>query len=130
MSRVTSHRRADKRSATHRGQRHIQGGRGRLRRSLHAASLAAPAPLTPGALRHYSFDLLPPAYVFEAGHRIRLALAGGARAASGLREPQGPGQNPTAYTWTIRSDADHPSLIELPIIGTGWRNLMQAAALP
>ena len=96
----------------------------------HAASLATPAPLTPGALRHYSFDLLPTAYVFQAGHRIRLALAGGARAAAGLREPQGPGQNPTAYTWTIRSDADHPSLIELPIIGTGWRNLMQAAALP
>lgn len=96
----------------------------------HAASLADPVPLTPGALRHYGFDLLPTAYVFQAGHRIRLALAGGARAAAGLREPQGPGQNPTAYTWTIRSDADHPSLIELPIIGTGWRNLMQAAALP
>jgi predicted acyl esterase len=89
----------------------------------HADSLADPAPLTPGAVRRYNFDLLPTAYVFQAGHRIRLALAGGARAAAGLPAPQGPGANPAAFTWTVLQDPDHPSALELPIVGTGWQGL-------
>ena len=84
----------------------------------HADSLSAPVKLAPGEARRFAFELLPTAYVFPAGHRIRLALAGGARAAAKLPTPQGPGQSKTAFTWTVLEDAQHPSAIELPIIGT------------
>ncbi|MDA8252480.1 MAG: CocE/NonD family hydrolase [Rhodospirillales bacterium] len=84
----------------------------------HADSLAVPVKLTPGAARRFVVELLPTAYVFPAGHRIRLALAGGARAAAGLPAPQGPGQSRHAFTWTVLEDAQHPSALALPIIGT------------
>ena len=92
----------------------------------HAADLhAAPLPLVPGQLARYDLDLYPTAYVFAAGHRMRLAVAGGADVAPGLPFPQGPGKNPLPNTWTIASDAAHPSALDLPIIGTAWSALTQ-----
>ncbi len=82
-----------------------------------------PQPLTPGKVERYHLELYPTAYVFQPGHRIRLALAGGAKLAPHQEHTQGPGKNPRPFTWTLYADRDHPSSIELPIIGTSWREL-------
>ena len=50
----------------------------------HQASLSDPTPLVPGEARKVELDLLPTAYVFQPGHRLRLALAGAASVAPGL----------------------------------------------
>jgi predicted acyl esterase len=90
----------------------------------HAAGVReAPKPLTPGAVGTYELEMFPLAYVFQPGHRIRLAIAGGAKVAPGQAVPQGPGKNPAPFTWTILADADHPSAIELPVVGTSWEQL-------
>ena len=89
----------------------------------HAASLSDPTPLVPGQARRVELDLLPTAYVFQPGHRLRLALAGAANAAPGLPFPQGPGPNPAAFTWTVLQDADHPATLALPIVGTAGDQL-------
>ena len=69
----------------------------------HAADLhGAPVPLVPGQAAKYELDLYPTAYVFAAGHRMRLVVAGGASVAQGLQYPQGPGKNPAANTWSFR----------------------------
>jgi predicted acyl esterase len=92
----------------------------------HAADLhSAPTPIEPGEPKRYELELFPMAYVFPAGHRIRLAVAGGADAAAGTPFPQGPGKNPQANTWTISMDAEHASSIDLPIIGSAWSSLTQ-----
>lgn len=92
----------------------------------HAANLhGAPMPLAPGETKRYEFDLFPVAYVFAAGHRIRVAVAGGADVGSATPFPQGPGKNPQANTWTISTDPAHASAIELPIIGSAWSNFTQ-----
>ena len=46
-----------------------------------------PVPLLPGEPRKVEVTLLPTSYVFEAGHRLRLALAGAASAPAGLPQP-------------------------------------------
>lgn len=90
----------------------------------HAADLhAAPLPLVPGQLARYELDLFPVAYVFAAGHRIRLAVAGGADVTPGQAFPQGPGKNPVANTWTFPADGGHISTLDLPVIGTAWSAL-------
>jgi predicted acyl esterase len=83
----------------------------------------APKPLTPGAVAKYEMETFPMAYAFQPGHRIRVALAGGAKMAPGQLVPQGPGKNPTPFTWTILADSEHPSAIELPVVGTSWEQL-------
>jgi predicted acyl esterase len=82
-----------------------------------------PTPLVPGRLAWYSAELFPVAYVVQAGHRLRLAIAGGADAAPGTVSPQGPGKNPLPNTWTFPADAVHAASLELPIIGSAWRRL-------
>jgi predicted acyl esterase len=90
----------------------------------HAANVReAPKPLTPGEVVKYTLDMFPTAYVFQPGHRIRLDIAGGAEVAPGQLVPQGPGKNPKPFTWTILSDSEHPSAIELPVVGTSWEQL-------
>ncbi len=84
---------------------------------------AAPKPLTPGLAVKYELDMLPVVYVFQSGHRIRLAIAGGAKVAPNEPVPQGPGKNPAAFAWSILQDPDHPSSIELPVIGSAWEQL-------
>ena len=49
----------------------------------HGASLSNPQPLLPGQTRKIEPDRLPTAYVFQPGHRLRLALAGGSRRGRG-----------------------------------------------
>ena len=85
----------------------------------HGASLSDPTPLVPGRAQRIEVDLLPTAYVFQPGHRMRLALAGAASVAPGLPFPQGPGPNPAAFTWTVLQDAEHPATLALPVVGSG-----------
>jgi uncharacterized protein len=101
----------------------VQGYMNASHASLHGAS----KPLTPGAIEKYDVELFPLAYVFQPGHRMRIAIAGGAKTSQNQPVPQGPGKNPTKFTWTFHSDADHPSVLELPIIGTSSEQLGRMA---
>lgn len=97
-------------------------------RALGPDAPRAPAhPLTPGQVTRYELSLYPTAYVFQPGHRIRLALAGGAKLAPGQEHTQGPGKNPRPFVWRIFSDREHPSSLELPIIGSSWAPLARTA---
>ena len=89
----------------------------------HQRSLSDPKPLGPGQAQTIDVDLLPTAYVFQSGHRLRLALAGAASVADGLPFPQGPGPNPAAFTWTVMQDAEHPATLTLPVVGTAGEQL-------
>jgi predicted acyl esterase len=79
--------------------------------------------LRQGQARQVEVDLLPTAYVFQPGHRMRLAMAGSAGVAPGLPFPQGPGPNPAAFTWTVMQDAGHPAVLALPVVGTAGEQL-------
>jgi uncharacterized protein len=89
----------------------------------HAAIHGAAKPLTPGAITKYDLEFYPVAYVFQPGHRMRLAVAGGAKVAPDQPVPQGPGKNPISFTWTLRCDAQHACALELPIVGTSSEQL-------
>lgn len=88
---------------------------------------AAPGPakpLVPGEPRLFTVELHPTSYVFGAGHRIRIAVAGGTDVAvleNGAAQPgpQGPGKNPNPFSVQIYQDANRPSFVDLPVIGTG-----------
>lgn len=67
-------------------------------------------PLADGRVRTYRLDLLPTAWVFRQGHRIRLSLAG-ADAPSFALHPEG-GAKPV---WTVRRGAGLSQLV-LPVI--------------
>ncbi len=88
----------------------------------HARDRSNPTLPRPGEIRKYEMEIWPTSYVFQAGHRIRLDLAGGAKpGAAGYT--QGPGQSPYPALITLHQDARHASHVELPIIGTSWRAL-------
>ena len=88
----------------------------------HAHDRSSPALPEPGKIVKYEMEIWPTSYVFPAGHRIRLDLAGGAKSgAAGYT--QGPGQSPYPALITIHQSATHASHVELPIIGTGWKSL-------
>lgn len=80
-----------------------------------------PEPLVTGKVYEIRMKILPTAYVFPVGHRIRLDIAGGSKVVEGQERPQGPRANPNPATVTVYQDARRPSRIELPIVGTGWR---------
>jgi len=82
-----------------------------------------PEMIIPDEIYKYELKALPTSYVFQPGHRIRVDLAGGSIAADGQPGPQGPGLNPNISTITIYQDKRHPSQVELPIIGSGWKFL-------
>ena len=82
------------------------------------ASRSVPDPLVPEEIRRYSLETKPTSYVFQPGHRIRFSIAGGSEAAPEQTSPQGPGKNPNAAVVTIYQDAEHPSSVEIPVIGT------------
>jgi hypothetical protein len=68
-------------------------------------------PLVPGEVAELAFDLLPTSYVFPAGHRIRLALAG-SDADHFARIPEaGP------VSWRVQRSSAHPSSLVLPVAG-------------
>jgi uncharacterized protein len=89
----------------------------------HAHSRSDPELPVSGEIEKYEMEIWPTSYVFQAGHRIRLDLAGGAKpGAAGYT--QGPGQSPYPALITIHQDRTHASHLELPIVGTSWRELM------
>ncbi len=67
-----------------------------------------PAPLAGGRTVRLEFDLMPVSWVFRAGHRIRLSLAG---ADDGSFESLLPAGN--AVTWRVRTGSG-ASVLELP----------------
>jgi uncharacterized protein len=81
-----------------------------------------PALLTPGVAGEVTLQLTDISHVFGAGHRIRLAVSGGAhpRFARNL----GTGENPATstamapVTHQVLHTADHPSALVLPVLPT------------
>ena len=64
--------------------------------------------LKPGEPAEVVFDLLPTSYVFKAGHRWQVAVAGS--------DPRERLRMATAPTISLLSDASHRSKISLPLI--------------
>ncbi len=64
-------------------------------------------PLTPGEPARLQLDLLPTSYIFKAGHRIRITVAG-----ADFREKFG--NTGTGPLMAILSDKDHASSVSLP----------------
>jgi putative CocE/NonD family hydrolase len=76
-----------------------------------------PQPLTPGEIYRFDIEVLPVAYVFRKGHRIRLEIANGDSAVTDavFTHPY----PPTAIgTDTFHHDAVHASCIKLPVVAT------------
>jgi putative CocE/NonD family hydrolase len=70
------------------------------------------APMEPGQVTELVFDLLPTSYLFRAGHRLRLALAGADRDHFFIA----PGEPPLHRFYR---DKDRPSRIDLPVMDRG-----------
>ena len=67
-------------------------------------------PLVPGVPVRVQFDLLPISYIFKAGHRMRVSIAG-----ADYRERDRDTAN-SAHNITIYNSKDAPSIIQLPIL--------------
>ena len=77
---------------------------------------ANPQPLNPGEIYQFDIEVLPCAYVFKQGHRIRLEIANGDSALTDavFTHPY----HPTLIgSDTIYHDAAHASCILLPVVG-------------
>jgi predicted acyl esterase len=75
-----------------------------------------PQPLTPGEVYRFDIEVLPVAYVFRKGHRIRLEIANGDSAVTDavFTHPY----PPTAIgSDTIHHDGAHLSCLRLPVVG-------------
>jgi putative CocE/NonD family hydrolase len=70
------------------------------------------AHLQPGEITELTFDLLPTSYLFKAGHRIRLALAGADKDHFFIP----PGEPPLLHFYC---DSERASRIELPVMSRG-----------
>lgn len=77
-----------------------------------------PQPLEDGEIREFQIVAQPIAHVFQPGNRIRISLAGGAEGTPDQGTPQGPGKNPNFANVTIYQDAEHPSAVTFPVIGS------------
>lgn len=89
------------------------------------AAVEPPTPLIPGQPKQFVIKLHPTSYVFRAGHRVRVSVAGGAAIGIGTdgkpqNAPQGPGRNPDAFEITLLQGANHASYLELPVVADGW----------
>ena len=74
-----------------------------------------PQPLTPGEIYQFDIEVLPCAYVFKKGHRIRLEIANGDSALTDavFTHPY----HPTLIgSDTIHHNAAHASCIMLPVV--------------
>jgi len=74
-----------------------------------------PQPLTPGEIYQLDIEVLPCAYVFKEGHRIRIEIANGDSALTDavFTHPY----HPTLIgTDTIHHDAAHASCLMLPVV--------------
>ncbi|WP_298124505.1 CocE/NonD family hydrolase [Brevundimonas sp.] len=69
-------------------------------------------PIVPGEPFQLTFDLLPTSYVFKAGHRVRIAIAG-ADAAHFARIPEDPTQFPVIE---VLQRGEQASWVELPVV--------------
>jgi X-Pro dipeptidyl-peptidase C-terminal non-catalytic domain len=79
----------------------------------------------PGRIYSFSVQIWPTSYVFRAGHRIRVDLSG-----SDCCAPVGEDPNPNPAQVTVYQDGEHPSHIDIPVIGaTAWQNLLGHAAV-
>jgi putative CocE/NonD family hydrolase len=78
-------------------------------KATHRVSDTDPTPLVPGTIYPFSLEVWPTSYVFQAGHRIRLAINGA--------DIPGRLPNPNPATQSFYQDATHPSYLELPTIG-------------
>ncbi len=92
-----------------------------FRRSIEPPPCASPAPLralvrsearplAPGEVEELAFDLLPISWLFERGHRVRLAVAGADRDHFEALSPR---------TFRVHRSPAHPSRVELPVAGRG-----------
>jgi uncharacterized protein len=74
-----------------------------------------PQPLTPGEIYEFDIEVLPIAYVFKTGHRIRLELANGDSPATDgvFSHPYHPS---LMGTDTIHHDRAHASRLILPVV--------------
>lgn len=66
-------------------------------------------PLVPGEVAELRFDLLPTSYLFERGHRVRLALAGADADHFRIRDPK-------PAEWRVQRSARFASYLELPVV--------------
>jgi putative CocE/NonD family hydrolase len=77
----------------------------------HRAFREDAEPLKPGEPARLQFDFLPMSYVFKAGHRIRITVAG-----ADYREKDRMPVTPAAEV-TILGDKAHDSTVSLPFVG-------------
>jgi uncharacterized protein len=76
---------------------------------------ANPQPITPGQIYQFDIEVLPIAYLFKKGHRIRIEIANGDSPLTDavFTHPY----HPTLIgTDTIHHDSAHPSCIRLPVV--------------
>ena len=87
--------------------------RGGVAENWHRGLAQDLLPLQQGEPTELVFDFFPIAYNFKAGHRIRVALT--TSIGEGYQQPpSASGKVPTAE---LLGDAEHPSLLDLPLIG-------------
>lgn len=67
--------------------------------------------LVPGQAARLTFDLFPISWVFKAGHRMRISIAG-----ADYRERNRPQLTPPP-TVRILNSPDHPSTVGIPVVG-------------
>jgi putative CocE/NonD family hydrolase len=70
-------------------------------------------PLKPGEAVRVRVDFLPVSYVFKAGHRIQVTVAG-----ADYRE-RGRAEAPTAPVLTVYGGGERASALSLPTVGAG-----------
>lgn len=68
------------------------------------------APMVPGEMAELTFDLFPISYVFSAGHRVRVAIAGADRD-NLVMVPEN-----VTPTIQVHHGGDHASFIEIPVM--------------
>lgn len=89
-------------------------------RARYRESQSHPQPLEPGRVYEYEIRMLPTAYVFRAGHRIRIEVASSSFAAydRNLNTGRRLGEDATGETaeQLVYHDAERPSHVLLPIV--------------
>jgi uncharacterized protein len=91
---------------------------------------SAPGEVIAGETRELSIALTDVSHVFRPGHRIRLQVTGGAHPRFarnlGTDADQITGTATAPVTHQIRHDAEHPSALTLPVLGTGLESAAAA----
>lgn len=85
-----------------------------------------PQPMEPGRVYRVSFPLYPTSNLFAAGHRLRLLVSFSSFPRFDVNpntgEPMGRHTRTRVATNTIHLSPEHPSSIELPVVGKGGRS--------